>query len=136
MPTFDVSRHFFAIGFLKKQIDLLSRYKLNIFHLHLTDDQGWRIEIKKYPRLTEVGAWRKGDENTPWSYEVQATEEGAPRYGGFYTQEELRELVAYAAERHVTVVPEIDIPGHSWAAILAYPQLSCDRHHRGANPRM
>lgn len=109
----DVSRHFFPVSFIKKIIDLLAFYKLNRFHWHLTDDQGWRIEIKRYPELTEVGGWRRG--------------ENGERYGGFYSQEQVREVVAYAAERHVTVIPEIEMPGHSQAAIAAFPWLSCTR---------
>ncbi len=107
----DVSRHFFPKEFIKKNIDLIAMYKMNIFHWHLTDDQGWRIEIMKYPRLTEVGAWR--------------TEEDGSRYGGFYTQDDIREIVEYAKTRYVTIVPEIDIPGHSLAALAAYPEYSC-----------
>ncbi|MCC6681684.1 MAG: family 20 glycosylhydrolase [Phycisphaeraceae bacterium] len=105
----DVSRHFFDVNFIKKYIDLLALYKLNRFHWHLTDEPGWRIEIKKYPKLTEIGAWR--------------TEPDGSRYGGFYTQEQIREIVAYAAARHITVVPEIDMPGHIISAIASYPEL-------------
>ncbi len=107
----DVGRHVFPVEFVKKYIDLLARHKMNTFHWHLTDDQGWRIEIQRYPRLTEVGAWR--------------TEPDGSRYGGFYTQAEIREVVAFAAERFVTVVPEIELPGHARAALAAYPELSC-----------
>ena len=117
----DVARHFMPKDFLKKFIDVLALHKMNRLHLHLTDDQGWRIEIKKYPRLTEVGAWRAetvvGHAGTkPWSFD------GKP-HGGFYTQDDIRELVAYAQERHVTLVPEIEMPGHAQAAIAAYPEL-------------
>jgi hexosaminidase len=108
---FDVCRHFFSVEFVKKYIDMLAIYKLNTFHLHLTDDQGWRIEISKYPRLTEVGAWR--------------SDGSGGRYGGFYTREEIREIVAYAAERAITIVPEIEMPGHSSAALTSYPWLGC-----------
>jgi len=119
----DVSRHFFTVDEVKKYIDLMSLYKLNMFHWHLTDDQGWRIEIKKYPKLTEIGAWRDSTVNehyttTPRTYTKQ-------RYGGFYTQEEIKEVVAYAAEKYITIVPEIEMPGHSRAALAAYPQYSC-----------
>jgi hexosaminidase len=118
----DVGRHVFPVEFIKKYLDLLALYKLNTFHWHLTEDQGWRIEIKKYPRLTEVGAFRKEtilDKNfDPY------VGDGIP-YGGFYTQEEVREIVAYAAERHITVIPEIEMPGHSLAALAAYPELAC-----------
>ena len=107
----DCGRHFMSTEFIKRTIDLLAVYKMNRFHWHLTEDQGWRLEVKKYPRLTEVGAWRVPDEGV--------------RYGGYYTQEEIREVVAYAAARHITVVPEIEMPGHSAAALAAYPDLSC-----------
>ncbi len=114
----DVGRYFMPKEFLLKFVDLLAIHKLNTFHLHLTEDQGWRIEIKKYPRLTEVGAWRK---NSMLTYDP-ATYDGKA-HGGFYTQEDLRELVAYAKDRFVTIVPEIEMPGHSQAAIAAYPEL-------------
>ncbi|HTR99512.1 MAG TPA: family 20 glycosylhydrolase [Bacteroidota bacterium] len=109
----DVGRHFFGKKFVEEYIDLLSRYKFNVFHWHLTDDQGWRIEIKKYPRLTSVGSWRK-----------ETLGDGQPE-GGYYTQDEIREVVAYARERFITIVPEIEMPGHSTAALAAYPELSC-----------
>ncbi len=117
----DVARHFFPKEFVKKYIDLLALHKMNVFHWHLTDDQGWRIEIKKYPRLTEVGAWRDGSMVGPYS-EMRFD---SVRYGGFYTQEEIREVVNYAARRNVTIVPEIEMPGHSLAALAAHPELSC-----------
>ncbi len=107
----DCSRHFMTKDFVKKYIDLLAYYKMNVLHWHLTEDQGWRIEIEKYPLLTEVGAWR--------------TEADGSRYGGFYTKKDIREIVAYANSRHVTIIPEIELPGHSSAAIAAYPELSC-----------
>jgi hexosaminidase len=108
---FDVCRHFFTVKEVKRSIDLMALHKLNRFHWHLTDDQGWRLEIKRYPKLTDVGAWR--------------TEKDGKRYGGFYTQDEVSDIVAYAAERHVTVVPEIEMPGHANAALAAYPELGC-----------
>ncbi len=114
----DVARHFMPKTFVLRYLDLLALHKLNVLHLHLTDDQGWRIEIRKYPKLTEVGAVRK---DTMLSYDPK-TYEGKP-HGGFYTQEEIREIVAYAAERFITVVPEIEMPGHAQAAIAAYPEL-------------
>lgn len=117
----DVSRHFFSVDEVKKYIDYLALYKLNTFHWHLTEDQGWRIEIKKYPKLTEIGAWRNG--TMVGKYDNQ--EYDAIRYGGFYTQDQIREVVAYATERHITVVPEIEMPGHALAALTAYPELSC-----------
>ncbi len=119
----DVCRHFMPKEFVKKYIDLLALHKLNTFHWHLTDDQGWRIAIRKYPRLTEVGGWRAATligEHTPdstkWRFDGQ-------RHGGFYTQDDIREIVAYAAERFINVVPEIEMPGHVQAAIAAYPWL-------------
>jgi hexosaminidase len=118
----DVCRHFFSVKEVKKYIDLLSLYKLNTFHWHLTDDQGWRIEVKEYPLLTSVGSKRK--ETLVGNPRPDAKFDGIP-YGGFYTQEEIKEVVQYAAERHITVVPEIEMPGHSLAAVAAYPQLSC-----------
>ena len=117
----DVCRHFMPLEFVKKFIDLLALHKLNTFHWHLSEDQGWRLEIKKYPRLTEVGAWRKQTMEGHYSKEPR-TFDGV-RHGGFYTQDEVREVVAYAALRHVTVVPEIEMPGHAQAAIAAYPEL-------------
>ncbi len=107
----DVCRHFFPKEFIKKYLDLMAMYKMNVFHWHLTEDQGWRIEIKKYPDLTNISAWRK--------------EPIGSTYGGFYTQDDIREIVAYAAERMITIVPEIEMPGHSVAALAAYPELSC-----------
>jgi len=116
----DCSRHFFGVDFVKKYIDLIALHNMNTFHWHLTDDQGWRIEIKKYPRLTEVGGWRTG---TVIGYNSMVDD--SVRYGGYYTQAEAREIVAYAAKRHITVVPEIDMPGHMKAALTAYPELGC-----------
>jgi hexosaminidase len=116
----DCSRHFWSVEFVKKFIDLLALHNMNVFHWHLTDDQGWRIEIKKWPKLTEVGSQRSGT--------IIGTnsdlDDGIP-YGGYYTQAELREVVAYAAARHITIVPEIDMPGHMLAALAAYPELGC-----------
>lgn len=117
----DVGRHFFPVSFVKRYIDLLSMYKMNMFHWHLTEDQGWRIEIKKYPKLSEVGGWRNGSMIGPYSQQ----QFDSVRYGGFYTQDEIRDVVAYAAKRHVTIIPEIEMPGHSTAALAAYPWLSC-----------
>ena len=117
----DVCRHYFPISFIKKYIDYLAHYKMNTFHWHLTEDQGWRIEIKKYPKLTAVGAWRNG--SMVGRYDDQKIDD--IKYGGFYTQEEIKEVVAYASQRHITIVPEIEMPGHSLAALAAYPELSC-----------
>ena len=118
----DEGRHFYGKDEVKKIIDAMARYKMNRFHWHLTEDQGWRIEIKKYPKLTDVGAWRES--------RVLAYGEVKPdgkRYGGFYTQEDIKEVVAYAKERFIEIIPEIDIPGHSQAAVASYPEfLACD----------
>ncbi len=119
----DVSRHFFSVEEVKRFIDLMSLYKFNTFHWHLTDDQGWRIEIKKYPKLTEIGAWR--DSTVNGHYSASPRTYSAERYGGFYTQEQIKEVVAYANKKFITVVPEIEMPGHSRAALAAYPQYSC-----------
>jgi hexosaminidase len=121
----DVSRHFFPASFIKTVIDLLAMHKMNTFHWHLTDDQGWRIEIKKYPKLTQVGAWRADRKGIDWSLcEPQKAREKAS-YGGFYTQGEIRNIVKYAQLRNVTIVPEIEMPAHTTAALAAYPQFSC-----------
>ena len=117
----DVARHFYSVDFVKRYIDLIAFHKMNTFHWHLTEDQGWRIEIKKYPKLTEVGSWRNGTIKG----RHPGTENDQERYGGFYTQEQIKEVVAYATSRHVTVIPEIELPGHSSAAIASYPYLSC-----------
>ena len=116
----DCSRHFFSVAFIKKFIDLLALHNMNVFHWHLTDDQGWRIEIKKWPRLTTVGSQRSGT-----IIGTNSDIDDGISYGGFYTQAELREIVAYAAARHITIVPEIDMPGHMLAALAAYPELGC-----------
>ena len=115
----DVARHFMSKDGVLRYLDLMAAHKLNVFHFHLTDDQGWRVEIKRYPRLTEVGSWRA---RTKFGHGASPLWEEKP-HGGFYTQDDIREIVAYAAERHITVVPEIDVPGHSQAAITAYPEL-------------
>jgi hexosaminidase len=120
----DVSRHFFSKPEVEQLLDAMARYKLNTFHWHLVDDQGWRIEIKKYPKLTEMGAWRP---SVGFGLDPKSAKAYGPdgRYGGYYTQADIREVVAYAAARHITIVPEIEMPGHSSAALMAYPQLSC-----------
>ena len=120
----DVSRHFFSVDEVKKFIDIMAMYKFNTFHWHLTDDQGWRIEIKQYPKLTKIGAYRDSTvdghySRSPRSYTVE-------NYGGFYTQEEIKDVVTYAQSKYVIIVPEIEMPGHSRAALSAYPELSCD----------
>ena len=116
---FDVSRHFFPVSYIKTYIDYIALHKMNYFHWHLTDDQGWRIEIKKYPKLTSVGGWRDGTIIGRYP----GTGNDHIRYGGFYTQEQIKEVVKYASERYITVIPEIEMPGHSMAALAAYPQL-------------
>jgi hexosaminidase len=118
----DVGRHFFPVDFIKRYIDLMAMYKMNKFHWHLTEDQGWRIEIEKYPRLTETGAYRR--ETTLERNLDPYVGDGIP-YGGYYTQEEVREIVAHAETRYITVIPEIEMPGHSVAALAAYPELGC-----------
>ncbi|MGW3458538.1 beta-N-acetylhexosaminidase [Streptomyces olivaceoviridis] len=115
----DVARHFMPKDGVLRYLDLMAAHKLNVLHLHLTDDQGWRIEIKRYPRLTEIGSWRT---RSKFGHRASPLWEEKP-HGGFYTQDDIREIVAYAAERHIAVVPEIDVPGHSQAAIAAYPEL-------------
>ncbi|MFF0474068.1 beta-N-acetylhexosaminidase [Streptomyces sp. NPDC004284] len=115
----DVSRHFTPKDDVLRLLDLLAAHKLNVFHFHLTDDQGWRIEIERHPKLTGIGAWRA---RTKWGHRASPLWTETP-HGGFYTQDDIREIVAYAAERHITVVPEIDLPGHAQAAIAAHPEL-------------
>ena len=120
----DVCRHFFPLSFIKKYIDAMAIHKLNYFHWHLTDDQGWRIEIKKYPRLTEVGS-RRAETLEGYFYNRYPQKFDGKPYGGFYTQDEAREIVAYAAQRFITVIPEIEMPGHAIGALASYPYLSC-----------
>lgn len=141
----DVSRHFFDVAFIKQYIDYLALHKMNYFHWHLTDDHGWRIEIKKYPKLTEIGAWRNGsivglwpgsgNENIKYQVlpnDVKTTPANATiktdgvRHGGFYTQDEVKEIIKYAADRYITVIPEIEMPAHSMAALAAYPEFGTD----------
>lgn len=127
----DVSRHFFSVEEVKLFIDYMAQHKMNLFHWHLVDDGGWRIEIKKYPRLTEVGAWRKNKayDTRKLSFPLAEEEEGVSKkdlYGGFYTQEQIREVVQYAKDRNIDVLPEIEMPGHSLPVLDAYPGLRCD----------
>ncbi|MBC8988001.1 beta-N-acetylhexosaminidase [Pedobacter sp. N36a] len=121
----DVSRHFFSTEAVKSYIDLMAMYKMNVFHWHLTDSEGWRLEIKKYPKLTSVGAWRKEIPGSVFYKKNQVLPIDTFSYGGFYTQEQAKDIVKYAGERNIMVVPEIEMPGHSDAAITAYPELSC-----------
>ncbi len=140
----DVARHFMPVEFVKKYIRLISRYKYNYFHWHLTDDQGWRIEIKQYPKLTEIGSWRPDtvrDEDYLNTFKGPNPYKGPNRYKGFgkgdntpvkgfYTQEQIRDIVNYARERYVTIIPEIDLPGHSAAALASYPEFGCKKNHK------
>lgn len=121
---FDVARHFFTKAEVKQYIDAMVRYKYNLLHLHLTDDEGWRIEIKGFPKLTEVGAWRVNKVGEFGNF-IPPTADEARTYGGFYTQDDIKEIVQYAKERFVDILPEIDVPGHSLSAIASYPELSC-----------
>ncbi len=121
----DVARHFFKKEYIKQTIDMLAMHKMNVFHFHLVDDQGWRIEIRKYPKLTSVGAWRLDQEDAHWDGRRVTTPEDEATYGGFYTQEDIKEIVAYAKTKGVQVVPEIEMPAHVMSAIAAYPELSC-----------
>jgi hexosaminidase len=118
----DVARHMYPLDFIKRQIDLMARYKFNTLHWHLTDDQGWRLEIRRYPKLTSIGAWRR---ETVLDRHFDPYVGDGKRYGGFYTQAQAREIVEYAKQRHVEVIPEIDMPGHMVAALAAYPELGC-----------
>ena len=145
----DVSRHFFDVAFVKQYIDYLAMHKMNYFHWHLTDDHGWRIEIKKYPKLTEIGAWRagsivglwpgKGNENIKYQSlpaEVKITPANAAiktdglKHGGFYTQEDIKEVINYAAKRYITIIPEIEMPAHSMAALAAYPEFGTEPNNK------
>jgi hexosaminidase len=125
----DVSRHFFTVDEVKRFIDLMSMYKFNTFHWHLTDDQGWRIEIKQFPKLTEIGAWR--DSTVENHFTTKPRTYKKERYGGFYTQEQIKEVVNYAASKYITIVPEIEMPGHSRAALAAYPEFGCSGKKQG-----
>ena len=116
----DCARHFFPLEFVKRYIDLLAMHNMNVFHWHLTEDQGWRLEIKKYPELTQKGSIRQG---TQVGHNDRVFD-GVP-YGGYYTQEQAREIVEYARQRYITVIPEFDIPGHTKAALACYPELGC-----------
>ena len=116
----DCGRHFFPVSFVKRFIDMMALHNMNAFHWHLSEDQGWRIEIKKYPKLMEVGAWRSG---TVVGHNSDVDDHQP--HGGFYTQEEIKQIVEYARQRHIEVIPEIDIPGHTKALLAAYPELGC-----------
>lgn len=129
----DVSRHFFTPNEVKEYIDLMSKYKFNVFHWHLTDDNGWRIQIKGLPKLTQIGAWRVERFGLFGNREAPKENEETP-YGGFYTQEEIKEIIRYATEKQITIVPEIDVPGHSMALLAAYPELSTLKEPKMVNP--
>ena len=124
----DVCRHFFSVKQIERHLDLMASYKLNRFHWHLTDDQGWRIEIDKYPQLNDIGSWHVDRTQQPWGYEEPARPGEEPTYGGFYTKEDIAEIVEYAAQRHIEIIPEIDLPGHASAILASYPELACDDH--------
>ena len=126
----DVSRHFFDKEFVKRYIDIIALHNINTFHWHLTDDQGWRVEIKKYPKLTEIGSMRS---HTVVGKDFESNDETP--HGGFYTQDDIKEVVAYAAERYITIIPEIDLPGHMLAALAAYPELGCTGEQYEVWPR-
>jgi hexosaminidase len=121
----DLSRHFFDKNYVIETIDRLAMLKMNVLHLHLVDDQGWRIEIKKYPKLTEVGAWRVDQENAAWNARLTTNPDEKGTYGGFLTQEELKEIVKYAATKNIEIIPEIEMPAHVSSAIASYPELAC-----------
>lgn len=121
----DVSRHFFPVEFVKRYLDIMALHKLNVFHWHLTDDNGWRIEIDAYPELTEISAWRVDQEHLPWRERTTPELDEKATYGGFYTKEEIRDVIAYAAEREIMVVPEVEMPGHTSEVFAAFPELSC-----------
>jgi hexosaminidase len=129
----DVSRHFFTTNEVKEYIDWMSKYKFNVLHWHLTDDNGWRIEIKGLPKLTEIGAWRVERFGIFGTIEAPKQGEKTP-YGGFYTQDEIKEIIKYASDRQITIVPEIDVPGHAMALLAAYPELSTLKEHKMVNP--
>ncbi len=122
----DVCRHFFDVDFIKKYIDILAMHKINKFHWHLTDDHGWRVQIDKYPLLTSVGAWRVDRSNVPWSNDNPPKPGEKCTYGGYYTKEQMKDIVAYAKARNIDVVPEIEMPGHTAAILAAYPEISCE----------
>ncbi|MAQ88148.1 MAG: beta-N-acetylhexosaminidase [Candidatus Marinimicrobia bacterium] len=140
-PTFkyrgmhlDVSRHFFDIDFIKTYIDMIALHKMNVFHWHLTDDNGWRIEIDKYPMLAEKSAWRVDRRSDPWKEQSPAKKDEKATYGGYYTKEEIREVVEYARSKNIMIIPEIEMPGHTSEVFAAYPELSCKGEYIPVNP--
>ena len=122
----DVSRHFFPVKFVKKYLDVMATYKMNRFHFHLTDDHGWRLPSERHPRLNTVGSWRVYRDDQPWGKAEPPREGERASYGGYYTKEELLDIIQYAAERCIEIIPEVEMPGHAAALLAAYPQLSCD----------
>ena len=130
----DVSRHFFDMEFVKTYINMIALHKMNVFHWHLTDDNGWRIEIKQYPKLTEQSAWRVDRRQEPWKEWSPIQPDEKATYGGFYTQDEIREVIQYAADRNIMVIPEIEMPGHTSEVFAAYPDLSCKGEFIPVNP--
>jgi hexosaminidase len=130
----DVSRHFMPIGFIYEVLDYMAMHKLNVFHWHLIDDQGWRLEIKKYPELTKTGAWRVPMTDRHWNDRPLVNDPESATYGGFYTQDEVKAVVSYAAARNITIIPEIEMPAHVMSALAAYPQLSCTGENLGVPP--
>ena len=130
----DVSRHFYTVDEVKAYIDQMAAYKFNVFHWHLTDDNGWRIEIKAFPKLTEVGAWRV-ERTGRFGDQRPVPQPDEPKtYGGFYTQEDIKDVIQYAKDRNITVVPEIDVPGHSMALLAAYPEYGTTNDFRYVSP--
>ena len=130
----DVSRHFFNVEFVKTYIDMIALHKMNVFHWHLTDDNGWRIEIDKYPLLTEKSAWRVDRRHEPWKEQSPPLDNEVATYGGYYTKNQIREVVEYAAKRNIMVIPEIEMPGHTSEVFAAYPELSCKGDYIPVNP--
>ena len=130
----DVSRHFFDVEFVKTYIDMIALHKMNVFHWHLTDDNGWRIEIDKYPLLTEKSAWRVDRRHEPWKKQSPPLENEIATYGGYYTKDQIREVIEYASKRNIAVIPEIEMPGHTSEVFSAYPELSCKGDYIPVNP--
>ena len=130
----DVSRHFFDVEFVKTYIDMIALHKMNVFHWHLTDDNGWRIEIDKYPLLTEKSAWRVDRRHEPWKEQSPPLDNEVATYGGYYTKDQIREVVEYASKRNIVVIPEIEMPGHTSEVFAAYPELSCKGDYIPVNP--
>ncbi len=130
----DVSRHFMPVSLIYTLLDELEQHKMNVFHWHLVDDQGWRIEIKKYPKLTEVGAWREDRSDLHWNDRPLSKKDALKNIGGFYTQDEIRAVVAYASQKNITVIPEIEMPAHVMSVLAAYPELSCTGENLGVPP--